>query len=384
MGALVLAMPGAWAPLAARAEAPAWVRWHAEAIERVRRPGAAQDDALLAEATALLTRAVEEHPDPALVWDLANVEKLRDRKGRAVEHLERLVTTWPDFEKTSKAQAYLRELRSALEAAPELHFSTEPPGAEVGVTGPDGPVTTAVTPLRDVFLEPGTYTLTVRAPGHLEVEEPLTVRAGAPLRLHRVLVPEDRAAIVAVRVEPPGLAVELDGRPLGVSPLRRTLRLPEGPHALTAVGSDGVSEGRRTEVQAGQRATLAIEAEPGVPVGPTVTLALGGVATATGAVMLGLAVSRSGEADDAAAASNRAFDAGDFATGNRRGAASEDLSREAVTLGTAGYIVGGVGLAAVGTGLYWLLSSETPDGEDSAEVSGFAPFGAGLQAVGRF
>lgn len=379
LGLGLLSAPGAFAA------PPEWVRLHAEAIEIVRRPGAGRDSVALAEAAALLERALTQKDDPTLVWDLGNVEKLRGRHGRALTLFERLVATWPTFEKASKAQAFFAELRAALDATPELRVETVPSGADVEVRGVDGPVVAGASPLRDLYLKPGRYTLEVRRVGHLPVREALVVRAGEPLTRRYSLVPEADAAQVEVRVATPRLRVELDGETVGHSPLVLTAKVAPGPHELRTYAEDGTFDGRRVELAAGERGALIIEAPALPPVDrtlPYAALGVGAAAAVTGGVLVLLAADASSEADAKAAAADRAFAAGDVETGNDRGRAAASQSRDAASLGNTGLVVGGLGLAVVGAAVAWLFI-DAP-GASPAEDVRFTPAAGGAGFAGRF
>lgn len=379
LGLSPFSVPGAFAA------PPEWVRLHAEAIEIVRRPGAGRDPSALAEAATLLERALTQQDDPTLVWDLGNVEKLRGRYGRALTLFERLVSTWPTYEKANKARSHLTELRAALDATPELRVETVPSGADVEVRGVDGPVATATSPLRDLYLTPGRYTLEVRAAGHLPVREALVVRAGEPMTRRFPLVPEADAAQVDVRVAPPRLRVELDGETVGHSPLVLTAKVAPGPHELRTYAEDGTFDGRRVELAAGERGALIIEAPALPPVDrtlPYAALGVGAAAAVTGGVLVLLAADASSEADAKAAAADRAFAAGDVETGNDRGRAAASQSRDAASLGNTGLVVGGLGLAVVGAAVAWLFI-DAP-GASPAEDVRFTPAAGGAGFAGRF
>lgn len=363
---------------------PEWFRLHAEAIGITQEPGAQFDETRMSRAAEKLTAALAQHDDPALVWDLANVEKLRRRHARAFELLARLVATWPEYEKVPKAQLYLRDLSELMRLAPEVRIETEPSGAEVTLKNKDRSLKAGPTPVRDLYAPIGQYDLCIQLAGYLPVEEAVDVKEGKALAIKRALVSESRAGTLEIRVAPPGLRVELDGRALGTSPLQRSIRVPAGEHVLRVVDTAGASQDRRTTLRAGQTISLAIDApEANSRVGPWIVIGAGGAAAVAGGVLLGLAVGKSGDADDAERDSNRAFDAGDVATGNRQGKASVDLSNDAQTYGTAGYVVGGIGLAAVGAGLWWWLSGRDT-AEAPAESTTFVPLTNGFGLVRSF
>lgn len=377
-------------PRWAAAEPPEWVRLHGEGIAITQTPGARQDLVRLGQAAEKLEAALKLHGDPTLVWDLANIEKLGGHHARAAELFNQLVATWPDYEKNPKARAYLNDLNETLRLTPEVRFDTEPAGAQVLLKSDARSVEAGATPVRDVYAKPGEYRLSMRLPGYLPVEETVAVQVGEALIVKRKLVSEREAGTLKVRVEPEWLRVELDGQVLGTSPLRRSVQVAAGVHQLHAVDAAGTAVDRTAKLAAGGTATLTVEAaevatapEPQSSKGPVILLGAGGAAVVTGGVLLALAVGKSGDSDAAARASEKAFGRGDVETGNSRGKVAVSLSKDAATWGTAGYVVGGLGLAAAGAGLYWRVTGDeaaAPDEPTAAVV----PLGWGVGLGGRF
>lgn len=154
----------------------------------------------------------------------------------------------------------LRQDPPTLVARGELRIETEPEGASVWVDG----LAVGRSPLSLKGIAPGPHQVRVSADGHAPAELRLQVAAGMatpPLRF--VLAPT--GALLAVRTEPAGAVVLLDGRSLGVTPLEAGLVRP-GPHALRIERKGYVAEVRRIEAETGQPLVIEARLEP-IPVG---------------------------------------------------------------------------------------------------------------------
>ncbi|HIH03455.1 MAG TPA: PEGA domain-containing protein [Methanoregulaceae archaeon] len=148
---------------------------------------------------------------------------------------------------------------------------TEPPGASVALDG--RPVGEA--PLRIDGLEPGWHALVLALAGHVDVVTPVEVRAGATTTVRSRLEPAAGAAgTLAVRTEPPGASLWVDGTYAGTTPVVVPLERA-GTVALELVGPDGLRHRQMHAIAPGADETLVIDLgdpvrlEPG-PAGGTV------------------------------------------------------------------------------------------------------------------
>ncbi|MEN6343557.1 MAG: PEGA domain-containing protein [Methanospirillum sp.] len=110
---------------------------------------------------------------------------------------------------------------------------TEPPGASVALDGRDA----GAAPLRIDGLAPGWHGLVLALAGFEEVTTPVEVVAGATTTVRSRLEPT--GGTLAVRTEPPGASLWVDGAYAGTTPVVVPLDRA-GTVALEAVGPDGV------------------------------------------------------------------------------------------------------------------------------------------------
>lgn len=148
---------------------------------------------------------------------------------------------------------------------------TEPPGASVALDG--RPVGEA--PLRIDGLEPGWHALILELAEHAEVVTPVEVRAGATTTVRSRLEPAAGAAgTLAVRTEPPGASLWVDGTYAGTTPVVVPLQRA-GTVALELVGPDGLRHRQVHTIAPGVDETLVIDLDDPVrlesgPAGGTV------------------------------------------------------------------------------------------------------------------
>jgi hypothetical protein len=95
-----------------------------------------------------------------------------------------------------------------------------------------------VVPEHPVDLSPGEHTLTIKRPGYLDYTKRVTVVEGQVVELSAVL--ELSPGLLTVTAEPEGAEVWVDGRSIGISPLRE-VPLSAGSHDV-AVRSEGYEE----------------------------------------------------------------------------------------------------------------------------------------------
>lgn len=150
-----------------------------------------------------------------------------------------------------------------------LQVATEPPGARVVLDGRHA----GVAPLRIDGLEPGWHALVLALPGYGDVVTPVEVRAGATTTVRSRLEPTAVAGgTLAVRTEPPGAALWVDGAYAGTTPVLVPLGRA-GTVALEAVGPNGVRHRRVHAVSPGVDDALTIDLGAGAA-GPAPGLAV--------------------------------------------------------------------------------------------------------------
>lgn len=144
-----------------------------------------------------------------------------------------------------------------------LLFESDPPGADVLVDDAHR----GQTPLLVHDLRPGTYRVRLRADDHFPRELTINVEGRTPQRVYTEL--ESDTASLAVRTDPPGGQVRVDGSTYGVTPLQID-RVRTG-EVLVEITLDGyLPYQRELRLRTGQSYRLDADLVP-VPSGLTVT-----------------------------------------------------------------------------------------------------------------
>jgi hypothetical protein len=222
-------------------------------------------------AAQAFEEAYELLPVPAIAFSTAQAYRLLyvgDKQAayvkRAVELYRVYVQTVKEGGRVPDATASLAELEPVLERleregqsmampikAPrtQLMISSQVPEARGEVAGQKGPL-----PLI-VELEKGDYQVKADAEGYYPVEVKATAVEGEFIVVEVDLLP--KPAILDVRAES-GARVEIDGRPVGSTPLSRPVEVPAGKHfvAVTRRGRQAYSR----EIDARRGETVRIDA----------------------------------------------------------------------------------------------------------------------------
>jgi hypothetical protein len=190
--------------------------------------------------------AYELLPLPAIAFSAAQAYRLlyvSDKEPayvkRAVELYRLYIQQQKEGGRVGDATTSLAELEPVLERlqaqgkstampvlAPktQLMFSSQVVDARGEVAGKRGPL-----PLI-VDVDPGDYTAHVEADGYFPVESMATAVEGQFIVTEVELQP--RPAVLAIKAES-GARVEVDGRPVGTTPLVRAVEVPAGQHYVT-------------------------------------------------------------------------------------------------------------------------------------------------------
>ena len=133
----------------------------------------------------------------------------------------------------------------------KVTVNTDPPGAEVLVDGtPRG-----VSPI-SLALSAGAHTLVVRGQGESRTI-PINIAAGADVSQYLEL-PKAGSGLgqLAVRTEPAGARISIDGTPLGKTPMT-IVEIAPGEHLITLEGDQG-SVTQKVTIEAGVQASLVV------------------------------------------------------------------------------------------------------------------------------
>lgn len=220
-------------------------------------------------------------PRPAIVFSLAqayrrnyfdelDTEKRNlDALDRAVEAYRRYLVMAPGGSRTTDAKDHLATLELELarvsllglrrkaadaERPTRIMITSKTAGAQASI---DGTATATVPVVRDV--EPGKHTVTVSRKGYFtEVVETEAVKGSL------AVVPVDLLAMPAkLRIEAPNEAiVSVDGRMVGVAPIRASIELEAGRRLVTVTAAGRQSFSREIELTRGVQESLRVDLEP--------------------------------------------------------------------------------------------------------------------------
>ncbi len=194
----------------------------------------------------------------------------------------------------------------------------------------------------------------------------------------------DTTGVVRVAVDRAGATVTLDGRSLGVSPLKEASRVLEGPHSITVQKDGYVRWSTTVMVQAGQTVPVAVELVPVLLLGEAARSRL----WTWGWVSAGVAVAASGSAAYFGAKANQSYDAYKLASVRTRAVDLHDQAQQQATISNVSWAVAGVSALAAGGLLAGALlqdaAAAAPPQSKTTAVPVLLPGGAMLAVGGTF
>jgi hypothetical protein len=147
------------------------------------------------------------------------------------------------------------------------------------------------TPLPPTRLESGAATVQIELEGFFTETRDVVLSGGGSLTLDVELHPKSTSGLLAIRTDPMGADVLVDGRPSGTSTPRIELALPAGPHEVLA-HREGYDDARVPIFLApGSSRDLAIPMSKSVPVTARWWFWSGVVLVVAGGVATGIALS---------------------------------------------------------------------------------------------
>jgi hypothetical protein len=193
-------------------------------------------------------RAYATSPNPSVLFNLGQAYASAGRAVEAVETLRRYLELG--------GAAVAADRRTLVESLIEYHsrslaelvLDVTPAGAEASVDGRVVGIAPFTRPLRVVR---GARVLVVRLAGHQPYVQPLELRSGERVSVRVALTPGAPSARLRVTCPIPDVAVTLDGRPMGRTPLTTAIAAMPGTRVLELARPGYVTERRTLELRAG-------------------------------------------------------------------------------------------------------------------------------------
>ncbi|MCB9727655.1 MAG: PEGA domain-containing protein [Deltaproteobacteria bacterium] len=329
-----------------------------------------------AEAATRFDQAFKLYPHPEILHNLARAHEELGQRVTALGEFRRALEMDPEYTFAADARKRVVALQAKLRETHGLVRVTSTPSAQVQLrfTVDGEPLETHAVAPAELWVPAGRLRVSGTRPGFVDGDAEVDVTAGAELTVELVLPPMARKGFIAVVAPVEGAAVTIDGSPAGSTPLS-AVPIEEGEHVVR-VESAGrhpfeervlVVADRETAVRALME-PLEPPAPPAMVGGPRPTLGVafigGGVGVAIlGAVMHGLAFSN---ANDAGAVVNDPTTTSD----DER---FQTLETRAEREQTVAFISYGVGAAAVGVGIYFLMRKPHARSEGEVATPRLAP-----------
>lgn len=328
-----------------------------------------------------LRRALTLYSTPTTVYNLARTYETAEEFALARDHYKLCLSKEPTTRIRRLAEEKLAGLEKKLSKG-RLVVEVTPPGAHVFVDGRaigGAPVAPQQVPAKKQRVH-------AELDGYQREERWVDVPGAGEAQVRLALVPLERLGSLIIEVAPTAAEVWLDDEPLGTAPLPRQ-RLAAGTHRVRAEMAGYETETEEVTVAPGAATTVALRLEPsrsGPDYSPWtwVTLGSGLALVAGGGLAYGL-----GEADHKEVAGTSGYGQASSGVVADR---SYDSARGLVESGDdkklAGYVLWGVGGAALVASTVLFVLEEVGDGGDTAVmVTGTGTDGGGFVSLsGRF
>ena len=210
-------------------------------------------------ALSAYKKSYEFFKTPVTLYNMAKCyEKLGDSKN-CIEGFESYIADYkkakgsmpPDIGDIKNSIAKCR-----LGLRLEVTIESDPPGAAVYIDDPDKMV--GQTPLKTA-VDPGEYTLFVRAQGRVELKRKMVVQQGEPLKLFFKLEEIVRAGTVRVDCNISGASIFHNGKNIGRTPLKAELVFDAGKHQISIEKDEYQGHNQTIDVQADGRYVIDAE-----------------------------------------------------------------------------------------------------------------------------
>ena len=207
-------------------------------------------------------------PHYRVLKDIGQAYERQLEYSRAIAYLKRYVAAVPDDAKAAACAPDPREDRRNVSARIEvlsslparIRVATEPPEAEITLTGEDGLTARGVSTEGGglVLARAGRYEMVVRKPGFVPHQETIVAEIGKPYSY--VFQLERERGRLLVQAVPGNARLFLDDRFVGIG--RYEADLAGDTYTLLVEASDRVSERRRVEVRPKQTERVVVELPP--------------------------------------------------------------------------------------------------------------------------
>jgi len=254
MKPLAFALTLALASSSLAAPPPALIQ---EAKRRFQRANQLYQDGRYTDALHLYQAAYDLVPSPDILFNLGlTKEKVFDYEGCSITMRQYLQQT-QDQARREQAEDRLAHCRA--QTTIPVKISSLPPSAAITL-GKEGAAPTARgrTPAL-LNLPPGSYAITVEAPGYLPQTQKITVEEGVHPDIDFTL---EKLSSLHIEADVSGAEVRIDGRPEGVTPLKRELKA--GLYRVEVAHAGYRTVEKQVRVGAGDQISLVISL-PGLP-----------------------------------------------------------------------------------------------------------------------
>jgi tetratricopeptide (TPR) repeat protein len=203
-------------------------------------------------------RAYAASPNPSVLFNLGQAYASAGRPAEAVETLERYLKLAGDSIPSDRRALVNELIAYHSRTLGEIMLDVSPPGAEVTL---DDRSLGAAPFARPVRVIRGRHTVVVSKSGYERHVDSLAVDAGARLSFQFTLEPIPPSARLRVSCVLPDVAVAIDGRTVGRTPLRALAAIP-GAHELELSRPGYVTLRRTLTLRAGEDAETPCELRP--------------------------------------------------------------------------------------------------------------------------
>jgi len=365
--------------------ASAWAQSSSERAEALVRAGL--KDARKGKFNAARTKfeeAVKLDPSPVYMHNLARALQKLGELPQAFRWFSQALRTDSEYKFAADARKHLKTISKKLKKTHgQLRVQSTPREVTCSITTPDGKSENLVKTPFERWVPAGTVTVKGRQKGYLDGAQDVVIEAGQEKTVKLRLEPEPVEGYLQVLADAPNAVVYINGKKIGPAPLKNHL-VTSGSYSVEVRAPKYKTFKKVVVVEpdATERLVARMEligsgstdSEGGDPMLGYITVGSGSALTLVGGILVGVAYAKKAQYEPIP-----------------RTPEGDAQDAEVQGLNAAGWVLVGVGLAAVGVGIYLIISSES-EGDDTAalDLPGVLPTlsidesGASAGAVIRF